>query len=648
MSESIQLSGSASEADISHLGETSQCECAVCLSSTPNKHGPRVSTAVLPFVDESLISIAVRTAGSNHLPRVSRLLDAADGVYHAFVNLASRNDVDFDQLAWACRLPAHEIDDRRYRETMIHSTLPGLDFHGAYVPAYDLRLKSRRVAPSWLRQAPYHSAIGHHLLIPHCPSSGELLVDQCPRCNTKLTWSELDIRKCQACDFNLAEAAVGRISDELRDATSLMVDLIHPDPARQRAALNRLPPVLQVINRGTVFEVGWRLGAIFAGGDAYDRDQARQLTIAVRLKVLAAGSNILSAWPNSLAERLTNTDEVERRAKIMAAIRHIAVPRNAWPHHRQLLLQALPGLEKSNSTAIKLALVAGGNAAETTKALGVGQKVFERLRASNHLHPIVSAGEHNLHQIFDISSHAMLAKKLADRTGITCVSEQLGIGRSGAEQLCCLGFLDLLNDRFMRDAYVERQIAQSGLQALRQRLELGAVEIEVADRIPLYQALRIIGGREKPWGSVIAFMLNGLPYHLAKPTRWAFMTRVSIRIADVPLIAGMTFDRQAFPEFDFEQEMPRRDAERLLNITPDYLQAAIAAGELRRNANGLFDWQHVMNRACEFISGGEILMRWGKSGKTKPAPFRGRKKLERISSLGWQRSVVEQCMGLDP
>ncbi len=625
------------------------CGCEVCLASTPDRAGPRVSSAIDLRPDESLISATVRTAVKNHLPRVSRLLDAADGVYHSFVNLASRDDVDFAQLAWASRLPRHDIEARRYRPKIIHATLPGVIFHGAAVPAYDIRLKSRRIAPSWLQGDPYQSAIGHHVLIPHCPATGELLIERCPRCDALLSWSQLDLTLCQSCNLDLSGVDGERIDELTRISASLMADVIHPHPARHLQALARLPGALATLNRGVVFELGWRLGVIFTGHDACHRDDARNLPVSARLEIMGCGSSILADWPGRLLDVLTDRSRSTTNADVIADIRYLVSYRSAWPDIRRLLLDVVPGLEKSKSETVKLALISGGNAAETTRALGIGQKVFERLRASNHLTPVLSMGVDNLHQIFDVSHHTRMIESLSDRIGINCASERLGIGRNGAEQLCCMRDLDLLDEEYMRDAYRERQIGRSGFETLIDTLINGFTDIAEDDRIPIMQAIRIIGGREKPWGKVIHAMLHkDIDYHVGRASPWALMTRVSIRNRDIARIACMRFDRSDFPRFAFDSNMPRRDAERLLNVTPRYMDAAIDSGDLQRNANGMFDSDHVMDRATTFISGGEILMRWSGEGRKKPAPFRGRGKLKRAGPLGWLRLDVEQRMKGEP
>ncbi|MGJ3629275.1 hypothetical protein AB5I41_24885 [Sphingomonas sp. MMS24-JH45] len=48
------------------------------------------------------------------------------------------------------------MEARRYATAAFTEEQAGLNFHGAIVPSYDLRLNSRRLASSWLTGTPYH------------------------------------------------------------------------------------------------------------------------------------------------------------------------------------------------------------------------------------------------------------------------------------------------------------------------------------------------------------------------------------------------------------------------------------------------------------------------------------------------------------
>jgi len=162
------------------------CTCTSCLSTSPDFNGPRVLTAVVPWPDESLVGLVTRTSARNHLDRLRSILAVAGSALHTRFNLAVRDDLDFVQLAFAARLPFHEIEARRYRPVSAAGDRLVVDFYDAAVPACDLELRYSRVTPSWLK-AGYHSALGHHALVTHCPKTGEILFDHCPRCNLRLT-----------------------------------------------------------------------------------------------------------------------------------------------------------------------------------------------------------------------------------------------------------------------------------------------------------------------------------------------------------------------------------------------------------------------------------------------------------------------------
>lgn len=83
--------------------------------------------------------------------------------------------------------------------------------------------------------------------------------------------------------------------------------------------------------------------------------------------------------------------------------------------------------------------------------------------------------------------------------------------------------------------------------------------------------------------------------------------------------------------------MKRQDVEELLNLKPVRFGEALAAGDVKRGSDRMYDLTTKLGLAEKMISQGEILARWSGHGRQLPAPFRGRKRLERINHLGWHR-----------
>ncbi len=643
-----QADARARQAELDRLAD--DCGCQICRASLGDRNGPRVMSAVAPRPGESLVGLVGRVARRNHLPHLRALLGACTSTWHAHFNLASRNDIDFGNLAHVARLAPHDLEGRRYRSTPLTSDLPGVEYHGAIIPAYDLQLRPRRLATSWLVDEPYHCALGHHALATHCPISGHLLVDRCPCCKARLNWSGLDLTRCSACGCDLRAAEVQRVTERQLRATKLMLDLIHPEPDRNRAAVNCLPDLLSGLDRGTVFELGWRFGNLMSGGGNGRRTAARHLPVESRLRILEIGSAVLVSWPESirLAMQGIPVGRTGHNPKLPKAVRSLAKARNAWPEIRDAIFAAVPGLAVSAKTGVRSVLPKAANGAELTRSLGVTQRMFERMRNADVLFPVSASGTVNQHQIFDTADSEHLQRLFADRIPLSSASERLAISIHGAEQLCCLGELRLLNDDAVFAALRSRQITKSSLERLRSRLEMMDVNSEEkteGDLLPIHRALRSFGGREKPWGPIVAAMLSGkLPIVIGPDKTGRLMDRVFIPARSLPFLTAMHFDVTPYSDFAFASCVNRRDAEEILNVDPPAFSRAMKNAELPPSSGSKYNRDDIIKLAAKTLSVSEALTRWGHGGRRLPKPLKGPGAPTRGGKLGWDRAEAEKAM----
>jgi hypothetical protein len=605
---------------------------------------------------ESLIGLLCRATRRNHLPRLRVLLAEGTPVWHAHGNLAVRPDVDFAQLAHACRVAPHDFEERRYRQVPLTPDLPGTNFHGATVPLYDIDLDLRRIAPSWLAGEAHHSALGHHSLATHCPASGDLLVDRCPRCDGALLWSRIRLEECTRCGLDIRTLQPARVTGRQLRETRPMLDIIHPDPARHEQAAARLPDGLSSLDRGTVFEIGWRLGGLLTGTATGSRREAGSLPVATRLVILSAGSRIITRWPDDLHSALRGlaigSDVVD--PTLPGKVRLLAKAANLWPAAREAIYDAAPGLRTSASEGVRSVVADAANAAQLAASLGVSQRIYERMRGNGAFDPVAAGGTVNQHLLFDAVDAAPLRELLADRIPLASASERLDMPHHGVEQLCCVGELTIITDARVVAAVKARHITKSGLDDLVARIERKDAELRAAGRVimdpvPILRAMRVIGGREKPWAAAVRAILTGdLPIAIVRSRTGRLMGRVSIPADCVHTLAGMTFDAGAHPSFAFDPRINRRDAEDLLNVNPKMFGCAVEAGQAPVPTAGTYDRAEILGVAEMLISGSEILARWGDGGRKMPEPITGRDAPRRVGHLGWRRLTAEAALAGDP
>jgi hypothetical protein len=621
-----------------------ECPCDICHASSPNRSGPRVLTGLDPIPGESLIGLVARTSGANWLPRLRPILAATTSYWHVHYNLAARDDVDFAKLAFVCRLPPQAVEERRYRPDEIMAEMPGVGFHGATIPVYDLELRACRVTPSWLR-AGYHSALGHHALATHCPQSGELLIDSCPRCGTGLNWTRSAFDTCHRCDLDISRHQGETVPQRLAEATRPMVDVVHPDPARHVPAAQALPPLLRDLDRGLVFEIGWRMGCVLTGNGLYDRDTAKRLSVPTRLEILGAGAKAIAAWPGSLTDALQGLAPGSNgpALEIASAARRLPTFKNAWPDLKAAFHTAAPGLKGGPLRAVKASLTNGVNSGELERTLGVSQKVVARLRGTE-LTAAIAVGDVNSHQIFEGAGLERLRWLLGDRIAVGTIAERMAISRHGLEQLACLGEIEVFDRGAVNVAYAQRQARRSDFDRLLARLAEASIAIDKADGMPIHRSMRAIGGREKPWGPVIVAMLRGDIAFSLDEGDGKFLERVRILSGHLHKVVALQFDTTDHPDFAFDATINGRDTEELLNIFPKSTRVARDEGALPAPVDGAHIRAVILNLASKNISESEVLARWNGANRRLPAPLQGRRRLLRISKLGWDRTAVEMAM----
>lgn len=189
------------------------------------------------------------------------------------------------------------------------------------------------------------------------------------------------------------------------------------------------------------------------------------------------------------------------------------------------------------------------------------------------------------------------------------------------------------------------QIDRCGFADFKAKIANGSKDI-VPDKefwLLLKNAFKNIGGREKPWGPVLASMFDRqLPYILVAGSN-RLLDRVYVRWDGIREISAMRFERSQH-SFAFAATMPRRDGESLLNITPRTMSKAVDY-DLRhcKTRQSPLLVAPLLEHASKRISSSEILFRWGQ-GHKMPAQFRGRNAPQRLGPTGWSRAEIEAIM----
>ena len=599
---------------------------------------------------EGVLGLLARTAAENLLPTGSWILEAIGyraGMTHGFV----RDDPDaFEALAKALGQDPNQLEARRWVRHLPHTSPdPYLcSFHGALVVEHDLRPQTRRLAPAGLAASAYHRDLWLHDSIPFCTETGGLIIERCPReaCGEFLRWHHTaGVHVCESCSADLREEDVGHVPAELVEQARPLTLLLAPDSCGPADKTAHLPPELQGLERGALFELGTNLGRVVTVGTI---KKSRKLSHDEKVGVLTAGGDMLRDYPDSLARYARDTfATVDSNAGYQACRKLRTSFHVRGPHGTVLrkLQQNSPELfgrraQKSASRVLNVGL----NAGEAARRIGVTEAKFLVLRRNQHILPLFSAGgQTNEHCSFHRNTIESIAADVALRKPGNSIAYRLGLSRNGLEQLVDIGHLELLDTPAMKHLYTEAQYSSTSVSALIARLLSGSTPVAPLDGIKLHQALKLIGGRHKPWGPVIEAMLNGrIRYSVLNAISSRMLRHTILHTDDVPLL--LTLPAAPAGERPHSESMTRDDAAHVLNLVSptfnevmlDELKPVVDAAPSKE-----LPVSAILKLARERISGGEVAMRWMKGSRTLP-PFLNPAMLKRLGAAGWCRRDAER------
>ena len=154
------------------------------------------------------------------------------------------------------------------------------------------------------------------------------------------------------------------------------------------------------------------------------------------------------------------------------------------------------------------------------------------------------------------------------RLGVDSLAWKLGMSRNGAEQLVETGLLELLHHPFFLARYGIPQVTEASINAVLGRLNRAAVLAAEDKLIPLSTAIKVIGGKPKPWGAIFGKLLDGsLPFRI-EPGAKTPVRRIFINQKDLSIIEGLGAVRNIPNRIAFSDLLSKADAGEILNVGP--------------------------------------------------------------------------------
>jgi hypothetical protein len=522
----------------------------------------------------------------------------------------------------------------------------------------DISVKRRRVSPVALEASPYHRSSWMNKLLPYCPETFELLVDRCATCGKQQGWRHAwGIGNCDeySCRALLVQPTGEQLPDDLKDDYRAFAAIASADHRERHEAISKLSSELQDLPPAVLLNLTLQLGATF-GHDPmrFQRDKFRNSAPETIATVVARGAHLLGEWParvrSDIAEQvaLLSGTEKPRLRPYLAAVRQLGLRHTVRPEQMKVVRDALPEAFEHATVALAALVKPAMNASQLCKMAAIDAEELRAIQVANLIeHQVVHSGKRIIVQ-YDLESGTDFANRMRSSAFASRMEQKLGIPRYGSEQLACLGEIAhedhpgaLLLHKTMRlkQATVDELIADLEHRALRTPPPAAAIKLRTA--------MKRIGGREKPWGHVLAAMRAGeMPFWLADG--WKLVGTAYVLLEDIEQFLNVHFQPARWPNFPFSRAMTKIDASDVLNLDPPQIRRVVAAGELEFHPDGvalMTSRQAVVELASRTISTAEIGLRLGIPIHVVPRRLAEHPRIKR-SPAGWIRADFEAAMPL--
>ncbi len=120
-----------------------------------------------------------------------------------------------ESLTPLARLTGVDVD---YLARLTYPSLPRTehidlyDFFGQRVRQYLIRPDRPKICPGCLSESQYCRRVWEFTAVTACPKHRRLLINECPRCNKRLSWARKGVTLCH-CEFDLRESPGARASE---------------------------------------------------------------------------------------------------------------------------------------------------------------------------------------------------------------------------------------------------------------------------------------------------------------------------------------------------------------------------------------------------------------------------------------------------
>lgn len=447
-------------------------------------------------------------------------------------------------------------------------------FRGLTVPVTLIEKRCRRIAPAALSIAPYHRSLWDLRLFPVCLETGQILIDDCgnPACEGgALGWRQtLGIDRCEHCMADLIESQTSEMSTDLVAELRCVARLFQVE--ERENVLATLPPPIAGSGGKVAVELLLRLLTVIDPNLKPFRNALHRADPLVLASAVAGAWNMMTDWPHGFEkfaiEKISKREAIHLDGNGGETIRFLKTKETSTVSAEvaEIARETRDTMDLGGGRANEVAnRTVSIKPAATLLSLATAE-VAQHRRDGNLRIEIVIDERERLQPMFNRSEIEAIADGISSRMGLDSFAWKLGVSRNGAEQLVEMGYLDLLDHPFFRARYDAPQVTAASSERFLESLNGPVISSLDKDEVPLSIAMKIIGGRLKPWGPVLSKLVDGsLPFRIKDGSTF-LVRRLVVKRKALPIILGLHFADPTAPNVPISDSISKADAQEILNI----------------------------------------------------------------------------------
>ncbi len=541
--------------------------------------GRRLRFPLETYADESVPGAIARAARAHVLVRTAPVFEAAGvTMKHAGYSQLASNE-ELERLAYVIRCSPENLTSKAGERVIAATGSMPVDsrFGRLILPRMYIELDRRRIAPTSLSRHGYHRLGWLNLLLPYAEDTFERMVSSCTGCGAALEWRYArGIEACDVCGCIVPPSEEPELQCDLREDYQVFAQLssLHPDTIDSACA--QLPATLRSVAPGTLIRLALQIGGIVQNPPviAASRRVVAGLSEPLVAKIAAAGSALLRTWPHGIRSWMATRSEELRDvpAELTATrtrLRRLVDRQREAPDLVDLVLDALPELKMSPGHGFQQ-----GRRYylynDVARSLGLNSPQMASLRKWQGLEfRRLSASTRQIGQ-FDADQIDGLKSIFRNTVPFNTCSNRFKIPLYAIEQLCEEGLLAWEDHPAIAATRSTNGIRSQSVEEFSKHL-VGRALVGAPPQgcVSLSKAVRRIGGRLKPWASIVRDLLSGdLPFWIIDES--SLSTGILVRPAEIA-----AFDRTPVALHDAgflpSATMSQMDAAEVLNIKPALL-----------------------------------------------------------------------------